>query len=134
MRTLLLLAAILFAAAGHAQQPGYTINGTVENPRLEGATVYLRLSTWTSRTHFAMDDSTTVKHGHYTFRGTVSEPTPACIHIGEHTEDLRSIVRLALDNTVITARNDRTTPTPTLLRRRPRPTRPATFTSQPLCH
>lgn len=107
MRTFLLLAAILFAAAGHAQQPGYTINGTVENPKLEGTTVYLRLSTWTSRKHLTMDDSTIIKNGRYTFRGTVREPIAACVHIGERSEGLRSIVRFALENAVITARNDR---------------------------
>ena len=65
----------------------YTINGTVADPSLEGATVKkvarYNVSDVTSGNFHPQTDSTLVKDGKFSFTGTVEAPDYCTVHIGQ---------------------------------------------------
>lgn len=103
-KKLLFIAAALCAMTAEAQQAAFTINGSVDNKKYEGKTVYLTLSTWTTPKDAA--DSTVVKGGKYSFRGTVEAPCAATLYINRGSRYDSDVVRLALSNADITVTTD----------------------------
>ena len=105
MKKICFIIVITLAAFACKQEPAYKINGTVADPALEGAKVYLLHGGW------AIDnpqtDSTVISNGKYEFRGAVPEPECARIVI-KHPEDWEKSVHIALaiENVDITITTD----------------------------
>lgn len=68
--SLLLVLVFFFCACGHQQR--YSIQGHLNDPALEGSTVYL--------CHGEVKDSTVVANGEFCFKGSVAEPTVALVY------------------------------------------------------
>ena len=88
-----------------SQEPAYKISGTVGNPELDGAKVYLRIGDdpWTTM----VADSTVVSSGKYTFEGAVTQPECARIQILNSKDWQKSTYAgLSLENAKITVTTD----------------------------
>lgn len=105
MKKLCFIIVIILAAFACKQEPAYKINGTVADPALEGAKVYLLHGGWAVEN--PQTDSTVIAHGKYEFRGAVPEPECARIVI-KHPEDWEKSVHIALaiENVDITITTD----------------------------
>ena len=97
--------ASLLGLGACSQEPAYKISGTVENPELEGAKVYLRIGDdpWGVGT----PDSTVVANGKYSFAGTVAQPECARITVLNAKDWQKSAhVGLSLENAKISITTD----------------------------
>ena len=87
----------IFCACGNKNE--FTVNGSVDNPELEGKTVYMSDIYDESQ---APLDSTVVTDGKFTFKGTVDEPKNVIVEVS----DAPYIVRIILEPGTIVINGD----------------------------